>query len=298
MDRAQQAWKLIQSKNNEALQQQSFSLGQVLQTTLDVYTLIKNFHQELQKFIPNHSFHYHNIQTQHGLDINQPAEFQANYQLMLEGISLGDIYITRSTAFTQLEITSFENALQNLLYPLRNAIFYHEAVSNSFTCPLTKIGNRRAYDKFIEREIEFAKRHKTEFALVVIDVDHFKAINDKYGHSAGDHILNMLAKIMTQLNRTTDPLFRYGGEEFVLILNHTHLAGAIFVAERLREQIQHAEFIFHDVKIPITISLGITNFQINDNAERMFARADKALYSAKKLGRNQVVVSGNESTKF
>lgn len=274
----------------EVLNQQSLRLGQVLQTTLDVYDLIKRFHQELQQFIPYHSFHYQNILTQHGLEFGQETAHAHHFPLCIENMSLGDITITRKKPFTQQELITIENAINHLLYPLRNAIHYHEAVLHSFTDPLTSLGNRAAYDKAIRREIDFAKRHHTCFSLLMIDIDHFKRINDQYGHPAGDSVLMKLGKLMTQLNRSTDPVFRYGGEEFVIILNYTSLDGAKFVAERLRQQIEHADFIYQSIKIPVTISVGITHFQADDLPEKLLKKADMALYEAKKSGRNKIFV--------
>lgn len=288
---ARQSGKIIQSGFNQ--KQLALQLGQILQTTLDVYDLVKHFHQELQKSVPYHSFHYHNLQSEHGLDLGSATAHQASYQLMLEGLSLGDIYITRTFEFTAAELHTIENALEHLVYPLRNALSYHTAVKNSFTDPLTQAGNRAAFDKALIREIDFAKRHRAPFSLLVIDIDNFKTINDKQGHQAGDSVLCMLSKLLTQLNRNTDPLFRYGGEEFVMILNHTNLAGAKFVGERMRQQVEHHEFMVQGVKIPVTISIGITSFQENDNAQMLFKRADSALYEAKRLGRNRIMYSGN-----
>ncbi len=289
---ARQSGKIIQSGLTQAtpenLKHYSFQLGQILQTTLDVYDLVKRFHQELQQHVAYQSFHYHNLQTQHGLDIGTACSHQESYQLELEGLYLGDIYITRSNKFSAQEHDTIENALEHLVYPLRNAISYHEAVRNSFTDPLTQVGNRGAFDKALAREIDFAKRHHAPFSLLVIDIDKFKTINDKYGHLAGDAVLSQIAKLMTQLNRNTDPLFRYGGEEFVVILNHTALEGAKFVGERMRQQVEHHEFMVQGTRIPVTISIGITQFQDKDNAQLLFKRADSALYEAKKLGRNRI----------
>lgn len=266
----------------------NFSITQILQTTLDVYDLIKRFHQTLQVMVPFHSFHYHHVPTQLGLDIGLRAQFQASYQLMLHGLPLGDIYFTRHTDFTEQEIFFIEKALTELVYPLRNALSYHEAIKNSFTCPLTQVGNRAAYNKSISREIEFAKRHHTPFSLILIDIDHFKTINDTYGHEAGDEALVKVAKLITQLNRTTDNLFRYGGEEFALVLSRTPIEGAECVANRICEQIEHACFDYHGKKLAVTISAGVTAFVANDTPQTLFKRADSALYISKKSGRNRI----------
>lgn len=277
----------LRHERAHVLNQQSLRLGQVLQTTLDIYDLLKHFHQELQQFILYHSFHYQNDQIQQGLTYGEKATYEYHALLNLEEISLGEIVITRKTPFSRQEVIIIENAIYHLLHPLRNAIQYHEAIVLSFTDPLTKIGNRAAFDKAIARELELAKRHQSFFSLLMIDVDNFKKINDEYGHLAGDHILITLCQLLTQLNRNTDPIFRYGGEEFIIILSHTALSGAKLVAERLRQQVEYADFLFQGYKIPVTISIGISPFQSEDFPEKILQRADKALYEAKKSGRNR-----------
>ncbi|MBS0286031.1 MAG: GGDEF domain-containing protein [Proteobacteria bacterium] len=267
-----------------------FNLSQILQTTLDVYDLIKRFQQALLPIVPFHSFHYHHIQTEHGLDIGQRTEHQVSYQLMLEGAMLGDVYLTRKTPFTLEELQQIEHALSELVYPLRNALHYHEAIKNSYTCALTQVGNRAAYNKAIATEIDFSKRHNTPFSLILIDIDKFKNINDKYGHHAGDQLLIWLSNLISQLNRNTDNLFRYGGEEFALILRHTPLDGAHCVAKRLCEQIEHAAFEYQKQSLSVTISAGVATFLADDTAEKIFLRADSALYKAKRSGRNNVCI--------
>ncbi len=268
----------------------NFSISQILQTTLDVYDLIKRFAQALQLTVPFNSFHYHHIQTQHGLDLGTRAHFQASYQLMVQGMPLGDIYLTRQSDFTVAELKLIENALTDLVYPLRNALAYHEAIKNSYTCPLTHVGNRAAFNKAMARELDFAKRHNTPFSLILIDLDLFKSINDNYGHDVGDQALISLTNFITQLNRNTDNLFRYGGEEFALILSHTPAQGAETVALRLCEQIEHHSFEVQGKTLNLTISAGVTAYVLDDTAQTMFKRADSALYMSKKSGRNRMSI--------
>ncbi|MGD9591247.1 MAG: GGDEF domain-containing protein [Candidatus Berkiella sp.] len=287
--------KLIQLKDETAHStpfspNAKFSISKILQTTLDVYDLVKRFSQALQTSVPYHSFHYHHIQTQHGFDMGERSEHQISYQLMLQGMPLGDIYLTRRTEFSQKEMIQVEKALTELVYPLRNALAYHEAIKNSYTCPLTLVGNRAAYDKAINREIDFAKRHHTPFSIILIDIDHFKSINDTYGHEAGDQALLSVAGFISQLNRNTDNLFRYGGEEFALILSHTPVEGAERVALRMKEQVEAFEFEHQGHLIKLTISAGVTAYVNEDTPQTMFKRADSALYMSKKSGRNRISI--------
>lgn len=156
---------------------------------------------------------------------------------------------------------------------------------------LTGLYNRRYYDQKVVAEYRRSRRNLTPLSLVVIDIDHFKKVNDNHGHIAGDQCLIWVAgKIKAALGRVTDLGCRYGGEEFCLILPETDTKGAISLAETLRESIESEIFVFDKVKIPMTISCGVSTYwqQPDITPENIFAAADEALYSAKKNGRNQV----------
>ncbi len=155
---------------------------------------------------------------------------------------------------------------------------------------LTGLHNRRFYDQKILAEYRRSRRNLTALSLVVIDIDHFKSVNDNYGHLAGDQCLIWLSKyIKESLKRSADKAFRYGGEEFCLILPNTDAEGALLLAEQLRLDICEHTFIFQEIEIPLTISCGICTYQqqVDIGPEQIFAGADKALYQAKHDGRNQ-----------
>ena len=155
---------------------------------------------------------------------------------------------------------------------------------------LTGLHNRRFYDQKILAEYRRSRRNLTAMSLVLIDVDHFKSVNDNYGHLAGDHCLIWLSTHIKQsLKRSADKAFRYGGEEFCLILPNTDAEGALLLAEQLRLAISEQAFVFQDTEIPLTISCGISTYQqqVDIGPEQIFAGADKALYQAKHDGRNQ-----------
>jgi len=154
---------------------------------------------------------------------------------------------------------------------------------------LTQIYNRHKFESFLEYEIKKHKRYEkdTSFSLLMIDLDYFKKINDTYGHLKGDYVLQEIAKILKICSRDTDIIARWGGEEFVIMLPHTHLDEAILVSEKLRSSVEQHKFI----NIPkITCSIGIAVFHKNDTQKALFKRADKALYKAKELGRNRVEI--------
>lgn len=255
-------------------------LGQVLQTTLDVYDLLKRFHHVLQAQVNYHSFHFADTDHQYRLSIGTQAAVETIFQLTLHGNTLGEIRFTKPCPFTPQESQLIENALSQLIYPLHNAITYNTVVMHSLTCPLTQLGNRSLFDQTIQREINLAHRHQSTFALLLFDIDNFKQINDQQGHLAGDAVLRGIGKLLLQLKRNTDYAFRYGGDEFVLILSQSNIEGALLVAERIRQQIE--------LKLKITVSMGLTHCKPQDTFEKLFQRADSALYLAKAKGKNQI----------
>jgi diguanylate cyclase len=155
---------------------------------------------------------------------------------------------------------------------------------------LTNIPNRLAYEKRIQEELNRWQRFKQPTCLAVWDIDHFKDINDKYGHRAGDLVLHAVATSLASRVRSTDFLARFGGEEFVMILCGTKMDAALRVIEQMRIAISELKFHTHGTPLPpVTISIGVTTLEPNDSAGGAFDRADKALYQAKNTGRNQCV---------
>ncbi|HOZ46534.1 MAG TPA: GGDEF domain-containing protein, partial [Candidatus Hydrogenedentes bacterium] len=156
---------------------------------------------------------------------------------------------------------------------------------------LTKIPNRRSFDKRVAEEMNRAERYGGTFSMVVFDVDHFKYINDTYGHLAGDRILRALAKVLDEQRRASDFLARYGGEEFVLLLPQTDVEQARLVAESTREKLDRCKFRCEDHSIRVTVSAGVGELSPGtDTPESLFGRVDSALYAAKESGRNRVEV--------
>ena len=142
----------------------------------------------------------------------------------------------------------------------------------------------------LKRETELAKRNQSELSLITLDIDHFKKINDNYGHLAGDKVIVEIAHALESAVRSCDIVFRYGGEEFVVILSSTDSQGAHLLAERIRETIAAKRVPHDDGEISISASLGIASFQHLDNSTSLFSRADAALYEAKHKGRNRTEI--------
>jgi diguanylate cyclase (GGDEF)-like protein len=157
--------------------------------------------------------------------------------------------------------------------------------------PLTGIYNRRAYDRRIMEETERYQRYQRAFSMLIFDVDHFKRVNDLYGHSVGDMCLKEIVHRIKPVLRKSDFMARYGGEEFAVIVPETRSAGALDVAEKLRQTVEATKFIYKTNSVAITVSVGVTEIVPADKTpEDIFTRADRALYNAKQGGRNRVSV--------
>ncbi|BFM13865.1 GGDEF domain-containing protein [Maricurvus nonylphenolicus] len=157
--------------------------------------------------------------------------------------------------------------------------------------PLTELPNREAYSERVHEEFKRWQRYQRPLTLAVCDIDHFKRINDTYGHQAGDRVLKVLSRGIAKRLREVDFMARYGGEEFVLVLPETQAQQAHSALDKIREAIAQTPFHFKEAPVQITLSMGIAEFSEGDTVEKVFARADKQLYVAKEQGRNRCLVA-------
>ncbi|MBL4794247.1 MAG: GGDEF domain-containing protein [Pseudomonadales bacterium] len=153
---------------------------------------------------------------------------------------------------------------------------------------LTGLPNRQAYIEYAAKELARRERYDSDLTLVIADVDHFKRINDSYGHLSGDKVLKAISKEMMKRLRASDFIGRFGGEEFVILMPETDCDAAMKAINNLREAVGNCPFHFREERVPITVSFGLTQVREGDTIETAFARADKALYEAKEQGRNRV----------
>jgi diguanylate cyclase (GGDEF)-like protein len=166
------------------------------------------------------------------------------------------------------------------------------------TDALTKLVNRKQVMTSLMRHVEYYRRYSTEFSILMIDIDHFKDINDTHGHLAGDAVLFQMARIFLEELRTIDVAGRYGGEEFLIILGQTDLRKAMSTAERIRQAVELYSFVCEDIPLHITISIGVSGtIYKNDTDSSLISRADKALYQAKASGRNRVVLDAEVTSE-
>lgn len=181
--------------------------------------------------------------------------------------------------------TLFKFALQDKA----ENIFHKELYKMAIIDPVTNIYNKRFFLERLKEEFGHTKRTGYGLSLLMIDIDHFKKINDTYGHLAGDMVLQQLASTLKSVVRGEDILARYGGEEFVVILRETKRPGAINLAERMRGEVEGAQFTFEEDRLSITISIGVASME-GDYAtpDELIKAADDKLYQSKEGGRNRV----------
>lgn len=266
-------------------------ITQSLQTSLDPGRLVEMFSMEVGTLIVHQGVRYLNGDLDLDLELGRQAQHSCSYKLKLGDEPLGQLTFRRKQKFSNAEIEALERLLCSLLYPLRNALLYQDALQLAQKDPLTGICNRAALDEMMQRELSHAHRQGSSCALIIIDIDHFKAVNDKYGHIVGDCALKAVANMMAKCKRDGDLLFRYGGEEFVVLMRDTKMEGAGLLAERIRSYIETHPCSCSGADLNIRVSIGVSVLQKKDSPASLFTRADQALYSAKRHGRNQVCVA-------
>ena len=244
--------------HNQLLQSQLEDIGEVVTNSDDLDTLKNQAQQYLEKM-------------QSTISDRQEVEKEEEQAL----ISL--------LQNMQRELSSMEKKTQQYRKKLL------EQRLQTHTDPLTKIPNRIAYNERIAQEFERWKRSKNPLCMAVVDIDHFKSINDKYGHAAGDKTLQVIAKQLKSSIRKTDFLARWGGEEFVALFPETKLEDLKKTMEGIRAKLESLPFKFKQQPVTITASFGVAQFATEDSIESVFERADKHLYTAKNNGRNQIV---------
>lgn len=177
------------------------------------------------------------------------------------------------------ELRSLTNAKESLIASLKSMAIRDE---------LTGLFNYRHFKQMLEGEVQRAIRYQRPLCLIVIDVDHFKTVNDTLGHVEGDRVLAGIARVLAQKIRTTDTAFRYGGEEFAILLPETRCGPAIAVAERVRQGIEEAKLLNGR---SVTVSVGVTEFRAEEDAGVLLRRTDAVMYAAKRAGRNRVATA-------
>ncbi len=321
--------KLIQQKLKNNLDDNAFEnvISSAVALILDINDYVQTEQQDTEKFLETISSQLSllDLQTKKASESSQET---FNSHNTLNSVIHEQIDNIKNSASNALELSSLQKNITLHLQELTAQLSYHKqqeefrleetqkqlaemsqklmdleteagllrnnlklAHAKAFMDPLTGLPNRLAYNEKIDIEVKYCKRYKTPLTMIIWDIDHFKLINDRYGHKAGDKTLELVAQLMLDNCRETDFLARYGGEEFIMLLPHVCAKQAFIAAENIRETISQTGFNYNGASVDLTISCGISDFDENDlNHEMVFDRADKALYQSKANGRNRCTI--------
>lgn len=268
-----------------------FEITNVLQTTLILDQLLDLFSKQSQSMIPHNGYNFVNHELNLIISSGTQSTHSVDYKLVIGDETLGTITLWRRNRFKKHEIAQLEALLCCLVYPVRNALLYRKALQSARTDALTGVLNRAALTACLDREWELARRQNTALSMIMIDVDHFKSINDRHGHQIGDAVLKSIAECIKKVVRKSDIVFRYGGEEFVVILSNTAQKGAALLSERIRKTVESIDLsdIAQDLKT--TASFGVASLKDDEASSELMKQVDKAMYLAKIKGRNRVSIT-------
>jgi len=224
-------------------------------------------------------------------NIEPPAESSVGSQILLplaivNGVA--GLFSSEPNAFKKEDLSLFSTMVSGIssLYIAYRS--YQQVQHLSETDSLTALFNRRKFFEELHREVERVSRYEAPLTLIMLDIDHFKKVNDEYGHQMGDEVLRTLSDVLRANTRKTDVVARYGGEEFIIMLTETPIKGALGVADRIKSEVEKTAVLGAAVEINFTVSLGLADFTQGDTVDTLVARTDQALYAAKKNGRNRV----------
>jgi len=276
-----------------------YKLTSLLQTTIEIEPLFELFFGQIQHLLKLGSCQFQNEKKNIQFKLGSACTHNCDYSLNIQQQYLGNISFSRKQRFSSDELAQLEVLLSTLVYPLRNALNYRDALNQALSDPLTGLGNRGALENALEYQWQMAQRYEQDLSVLMIDIDHFKKINDTYGHDIGDYVIKNVADSIRATTRQTDLSFRYGGEEFLVLLNKTTPMGSVIIAERIRENI--AALSLKDgkgKKIQVTVSVGGSCLHPGIDKKSFVKEADQALYQAKKEGRNLVKFHQDENTSI
>ncbi len=257
---------------------------QVQETTEDAHKLLANILSSIAQF-GGRTVTYNKEMKEHMAELDTDAS-QADLKIMAERIVQSATSLSQSSH----ELTEKLEASRREIHQLKENLA--EVTQESERDFLTGVFNRKAFEDKLANAISSAKEDVTPLCLLMIDIDHFKAFNDQFGHQIGDEVLKIVAKNLTDSVKGKDTVARYGGEEFSVILPDTQINGAMIVADMIRKAIASKELKRRDTGENygvITVSIGVGKFRPDsDDADKLIERADKALYRSKYSGRNRV----------
>ncbi len=271
----------------------SLRISNALQITLELERVLHLFSREVSAYVPHESLVYENPDADIYMEFGDKAANSCQYELVVADNNIGSIMITRHQPFDECAIKEFETLLCSLIYPLLNSLLFRDAVESAHRDPLTKTLNRSAMLTYVTREIDLAKRQNSPLSLLLIDLDNFKSVNDSYGHSVGDTVIQHISHRFLSCIRKSDLLFRYGGDEFTVLMSSTEIQQAVIVVKRILRSVREPVSASGPGRFNLTASVGVAALCPEDNYAGLVKRADGAMYRAKTGGGDSFQIAGS-----
>ncbi|TYK65681.1 GGDEF domain-containing protein [Colwellia echini] len=249
-----------------------------LQTTLDLDKLLTIFSIEAARYIDFSGLYFKSPQLNKTLRGSRKAKKERCFELKMGDDFVGTLTYGINSPISLTNFKVLEQLHNCLLYPIKNAIAYHSAIQLAMQDGLTGLGNRRYFDEQLKRAMHNANRHHTLVGLVLGDLNKFKAINDTFGHVTGDLVLKEFASVLRQCTRDSDSLFRFGGDEFAIIVENSIDSALTIIESRIVFALENNPLLS---KYQLSCSVGSTFMSRADNEESFFERADQILYRRK-----------------
>lgn len=253
-----------------------------LNTAIELEPLLAIYAQELSLRVPITGLEFY-IDQPYQLKYSQTSKFSLESELGLGDKVIGSVKYLSSAVLNATSRHLIASLEHQLLQPLSNVLVFEKNKQLSYRDYLTGLGNRNYYEEAMTSMLATAQRENRSFSVVLLDLDNFKSVNDSFGHSEGDRVLQEFSSILAQAVRSNDHLFRFGGDEFVLLLAHADHLNPSLVANRILKATQQSPLMH---KHNVTTSIGFTNWRSGDSSAQLTERADKALYHSKANGKN------------
>jgi diguanylate cyclase (GGDEF)-like protein len=264
-------------------QLQSISLVEQLQTTLEIDQLLEIFSMEAAKTIRfcglTLSFGNETVSVRGSV----PGKHRMCFNITVDGTTLAQLSYGLIEGLSKNAIRQLELLHRQFGYPLRNALSFFKVRRLALKDAMTGLSNRGHFDDCLNKAVLNAKRKRSTFALIMLDLDKFKAANDNFGHQAGDQVLKSFAAIITRSIRGNDNTFRLGGDEFSVIAEGNDIDEANIIAARIQQNVANNTIM---QKYGVSTSIGFTFYKPDDSVSSLYERTDNALYTAKAEGRN------------
>ncbi|CCQ09635.1 diguanylate cyclase (GGDEF domain) with PAS/PAC sensor [Pseudoalteromonas luteoviolacea B = ATCC 29581] len=258
-------------------------LVEKLQTTLDLTEMVSIYADFAARVFSFTGMQFHCSLGVFPMKNADLSNIPSSFDVHLNGEHLGQLVYFSKYPINDSIAEKLGKLHQCLLYPLRNALMYNRVLKLATKDSLTGLNNRSQFNEMLKQKLETARRQHRSFGLMLLDLDNFKQVNDVYGHKAGDDVLVEFAEILEDSVRATDTVFRFGGDEFAVLIDDPAIMTNKVVAERIMSTVTHSALLN---RYNVTSSIGYTLALSNDCENALFARADKGLYQAKGAGRN------------